>query len=103
MPNYSYECKVCAAGEELILFAKYEERDNQVCPECSTPVTRQISAPNVMRASYPDGTKRKGFQDLKEAAKLNREAAGEKAGSERRKEIVSQIRKMRVDISKDKA
>ena len=67
--------------------ATYENRWD--CPECSgeQTVKRIPSAPNVMRASYPTGYKRAGFQEMKEAAALQVELAGlpgqERAKAER--------------------
>ena len=56
--------------------ATYEARWD--CPSCgaSQSVKRIPSAPMVAKASYPDGYKRKGFQDLKEAARLEVEKIG---------------------------
>lgn len=56
--------------------ATYENRWD--CPSCGTSqsVKRIPSAPMVAKASYPDGYKRKGFQDLKEANYLRTEIAG---------------------------
>ena len=56
--------------------ATYENRWD--CPSCgaSQSVKRIPSAPMVAKASYPDGYKRKGFQDLKEANHLRTEIAG---------------------------
>ena len=50
--------------------ATYENRWD--CPSCGAKqsVKRIPSAPMVAKASYPDGYKRKGFQDLQEAARL---------------------------------
>jgi len=50
--------------------ATYENRWD--CPSCGATqsVKRIPSAPMVAKASYPDGYKRRGFQDLKEAANL---------------------------------
>ena len=67
--------------------ATYEVRWD--CPNCgaSQSVKRIPSAPMVAKASYPDGHKRKGFQELKEANHLRTELAGlpgqERAKAER--------------------
>lgn len=56
--------------------ATYDQRWH--CPECGHPdsVRRIPSAPTILRASYPMGTKRKGFEDLKEANELQVEISG---------------------------
>ena len=67
--------------------ATYENRWD--CSDCSgeQTVKRIPSAPMVAKASYPDGYKRKGFQELKEANHLRTELAGlpgqERAKAER--------------------
>lgn len=67
--------------------ATYENRWN--CDDCRefNTVKRVPSAPLVAKASYPDGYKRKGFQELKEANHLRTELAGlpgeERAKAER--------------------
>lgn len=56
--------------------ASYENRWN--CDQCRefNTVKRVPSAPMVMKASYPSGTKRSGFQELKEANNLRAEISG---------------------------
>jgi len=55
--------------------ATYEARWE--CAECGEQDVRRIpSAPNVMKASYPMGVKRKGFEDLLEANDIMTELAG---------------------------
>jgi hypothetical protein len=50
------------------------ERDSSwECPDCAGTMTRTISAPNITRKSFVDGTKRKGFADMKEAVRVERE------------------------------
>jgi hypothetical protein len=50
------------------------ERDGSwECPDCMGIMTRTISAPNITRKSFVDGTKRKGFADMKEAVRVERE------------------------------
>jgi transposase-like protein len=50
--------------------ASYEARWD--CPDCGAAASlkRIPSAPMVAKASYPDGYKRAGFQELKEASSL---------------------------------
>ena len=56
--------------------ATYENRWH--CIECGhkESVRRIPSAPAVMKASYPMGTKRKGFAELKEANDIMTELSG---------------------------
>lgn len=55
--------------------ATYENRWD--CLDCHTErgVKRVPSAPMVAKASFPDGYKRAGFQELKEASKLRVESS----------------------------
>jgi hypothetical protein len=52
----------------------------------------------VMEVALPDGTKRKGWDKLKEAAKLNVEASTSKGES--RKEIQAEIKKLGIRMNK---
>lgn len=92
-------CNTCEhKWDDLIEVGELESA--QLCPSCGErDGYRTISAPNGMRAAYPDGTKRKGFAVMKEASKLN--VAASQASPSARKEIEKEIRKMGVRISKD--
>lgn len=72
--------------------ASYETRWD--CPDCGTVASlkRIPSAPRVAKASFPDGYKRAGFQDLKEAAKLEIEKSSYRP--EERGKIVSEINRL---------
>lgn len=65
-----------------------------LCTDPPSTWQRVYTAPTLMTASYPDGLKRKGFAELKESAKLHREAAV--SGKEKRQEIAKEIRKLGV-------
>lgn len=96
MPNFCYRCDGCEV--ETVEFYKFEERPVSIsCTSCGASSYYQIATPMILKASYPDGTKR--FQDMKEAAKLNKESAGA-AGQETKKEIAREIRKLGVGVSK---
>lgn len=98
MPNYDYHCITCE--EDLIVNVPYAERDRSPCPTCDCLLERQMSMPAVMKASYPDGVKRKGWAELREASKLNKEAIGSK-DSGHRKAIEKEIRDgLKVRITK---
>lgn len=48
------------------------QRPEQVaCDECGGMSKFKLIPPGIMTHSYLDGQKRKGYQDLKEASKLN--------------------------------
>jgi hypothetical protein len=100
MPTYMFCCEdsECEIVQELF-FTIASRPDSVECIACGKSAKHKIAAPMVMRASYPDGVKRRGFADLKEAAKLNKQAAGLR--SDQRGEIQKEIRKMKVDISKE--
>lgn len=69
--------------------ATYENRWD--CPSCSAKGTlkRIPSAARVHTRTFPDGYKRAGFQDLKEASRLQAEVAGIKP--EDRAKVTSEI------------
>ena len=71
-------CEHCGTRSIVTMLraeATYEARWD--CVECGgeQAVKRVPSAPMVAKASYPDGYKRKGFQELKEANHLRIEAS----------------------------
>lgn len=100
-PTYDYACTECHALFDVHI--RYVDRDDYEkvggCPDCgSIKLERQFPAPMVLKASYPDGTKR--FTDMKEAAKLNREAANSMK-QDTKKEIAREIRKLGVRVNKE--
>ncbi len=97
MPNYEYTCDQCETV--TIHFRSFERRHEKAECLCGAEASYTISAPALMQASYPDGTRRKGFQDMREAAKLSTEAASAKQGT--KKEIAGEIRKLGIRVSKE--
>lgn len=86
-PTYEYLCDDCSCVTEAQY--KHEERPKTIyCKYCGEPAYYMMSAPMIMRASFPDGTKRPGFAELKEAAKIE-----QKAAVERNPETVKQMKK----------
>lgn len=72
-------CEHCGTRSIATLLrtkATYENRWD--CADCGAAASlkRVPSAPMVAKASYPDGYKRAGFQELKEANHLRIEAVG---------------------------
>lgn len=93
MPSYTYLCIEC--DHTSYKSSSYSERPiNIECEECGGRAEYTIDTPMVLRASYHDGKRR--FTDLKEAAKLHREAAVSKP--ETAKAIKQEIRRMGVKI-----
>lgn len=92
MPTYEYQCDSC----KIIYteFRSYEERDlGGQCDLCHQPLKRVFtSAPAQLNIALPDGTKRKGFTDLKEAAKLN--ALAMDSRPKERKLIMEEVQKL---------
>lgn len=96
MPNYSYSCTECASITEE--FFKYSERPDTVQCVCGGVANHTITAVGLMvKEAYLDGTKRKGWSDMKEASKLNKEI-GKAKGDAEKKQIANQIRKLGVQI-----
>lgn len=77
MPMYDYTCKHCNVVFPALV--TYENRDTpeMECPVCSRQdgITRNMAIPTLTKASYPEGYKRPGWGELREAAKLNVEKA----------------------------
>ena len=97
MPNYSYLCGTC---ESITIHnAPYETRPTEVVCACGGEAKYTIDSPMVMRASYPDGTKRKGFAELREANKLTKEKY-QTRNKETAAEITREIKKMGVKVEK---
>lgn len=94
MPNYSFQCKKCSTV--LDHHCKYEDRPEQIACECGGMASYKLIPPGIMTHSYLDGNNR--FKDAKEAAKLNRLAAG--AEGETKAEIEKEVRKTGFDFEK---
>lgn len=91
MPTYSYHCD---CGSETSHTCEYSKRPEIIiCDGCGhESAMYAISAPNVMRTALPDGTKRKGWAEMREASKMNKQAAV--AQGETKKELVREINKI---------
>lgn len=99
MPNYSYICLECNS-ETVESFPSAERPDHIQCGQCGREGAAEyrISAPNITRASYIDGTRR--FDDFREARKLQEEK-WRSSDKGHRKAIEKEIReKIKVDIEK---
>lgn len=99
MPTYTYECRECESFTED--FYKFSDRPDTITCACGAVADHTITAVGLMtKEAYLDGTKRKGWGDMKEASKLNKESNVSK-DAESRKQIASEIRKMGVQLKKD--
>ena len=95
-PNYTYSCNVCGSTTEE--FFKYSERPDIITCACGGVANHTITAVGLMvKEAYLDGTKRKGWTEMKEASKLNKEKAVAR-DDKSRKEIAAQIKKLGVKI-----
>lgn len=56
-----------------ILIDRDEQGGTWGCPECGGAMSKTFSAPNITRASYVDGTKRKGFLSIKKLQNWNQQ------------------------------
>lgn len=99
-PIYDFQCISCLHKFEDIV--KFDDRDKPgvtQCPICShLEVQRFIPAPHIAQVSYPDGYKRPGWVDLKEAAKLEIERANK--GSldlKERSKLSSEMKRLKRD------
>jgi predicted nucleic acid-binding Zn ribbon protein len=100
MPNYTFICDVCeSATEEHFRFA---DRPDTIQCACGGTAQHTITPVGLMvKEAYLDGTRRKGWADMREASKLNKEM-GKQKDDKGRKEIANQIRKLGVDIQEKK-
>lgn len=75
-PTYTYRCEKCDQVTDGFFRLTETRPDELPCIVCGESATYELASPLVMRNSHPDGVKRKGWADLKEASKLNRAVAG---------------------------
>lgn len=66
-----YRCK--EHGVFDLLVHKPDRDKPHPCPECGAASPKSFGVPRIATASLPDGTKRRGFQELKEAERIRRE------------------------------
>lgn len=95
-PNYEYTCMDC--GTTTIENHRIGNRPETTKCACGSDAQYRISSPNIMTAALPDGTKRRGFAELKEASKLNSESTASKSRTTKQ-EITKEIRKMGVRLT----
>ena len=91
MPNYQWECPKCKDIVEYNVPSKDRDSFMLPCDHCGTDRTRLFGMPMVMKASYPDGTKRKGWSDMLATAKLEEAKANFDNKSEERQLINKEL------------
>jgi hypothetical protein len=69
---FDWLCADCYHKEEIVVDTALPEWDSpRSCSACGTGEARRCpSSPAVQKATFVDGTKRKGMEDMKEVAKL---------------------------------
>jgi hypothetical protein len=103
-----WECPSCAHYFDGLIDDDLRD-SGTLCPECEAPCTREherITAPNVLRASWPDGRRTDTARDLIEASKL--EAESYNLPPSKRKGHAKEVAKLRTPAplrgtSKDKS
>jgi putative FmdB family regulatory protein len=95
LKSYDFRCQECGFSFWTTMesgSASWEA--SWECPECQKPTVKRVpSAPNLMQRALPDGVKRGGgYQELKEAAKLEKESMD--LPWQQRAEIRKEIKKL---------
>lgn len=100
MPTYTYRCIHCKESTDGFFTLK-ETRPNTIpCQGCGKDAEYEMSAPMVLKASFLDGQRKKQWQDLREASKLNK-AAAQTASEQEKKELQSEQKKIGYNFTKD--
>jgi putative FmdB family regulatory protein len=100
MPTYTYMCDICET-ECSELFPMASRPDTVKCPECGGEAEYRIAAPGlVLKEAFLDGTKRKGWAEMKEASKLNRQMSVQPDRKDKDR-IAGQIRQLGVKVRQD--
>lgn len=86
-----FACDSC--GREFDLVVDKRERDLLVPCECGQQARPTFSMPRNLRASHPDGTRRRGFAELREASEI--EAASFDLPPAERGKAAAEIAKLR--------
>lgn len=95
MPTYVYNCSICDLDTEHILSISQLDTFTAPCEVCGELTKRMIRAPMIMKASVPDGTKREGFLELKEAARLEVDRANLDPRTQAHKDIGKEIQNLK--------
>lgn len=95
-PTYEFHCEVC---ESITVeqFSMSARPDSIECV-CGGKSHYRISAPNLMlKEAMLDGTKRKGWAEMREASKLNKEIGLQRTEQDK-KRIEHQIKRLGVQV-----
>ncbi len=96
--SYDYRCQECGYAD--VRTTEYKERDSpQECSECEQGRMFRYygKMPTNLRASYPDGMKRPGFEDFRKITELNQQLAdsGDKSEQKRIKSEIKERERLR--------
>lgn len=75
--SLTYACSGCGHHFDSLVRRSEREEPEVECPLCESMLGKQdeaLSAPNVMRASWPDGRRTDTAKDLIEASKVEAES-----------------------------
>lgn len=101
MPTYVYVCEGCAASTDAFYSFKETRPDSISCSYCEGGIAHyQLKAPVVLKASYLDGQRKKQWQDLREASKLNK-AAAQTDNQQEKKELLDEQKKIGYNLTKE--
>ena len=100
MPTYTYWCNSCEKMLDAFYSLKDTRPDQINCDYCKGVANYQLAAPMVLKASYLDGQRKKQWQDLREASKLNK-AAAQTDNQQEKKELQSEQKKLGYNFRKD--
>jgi hypothetical protein len=94
---FDWLCDVCDSRTEYLVDRREPGWDGErPCKACGNPHAYKVmSAPAVLQASYVDGTKLKGNEDMKKVAKLEVQRASLPANSPERAIITKEIAERR--------
>jgi len=77
-------CSNCNYVWDEIVLREDKEKGDFPCPDCGEHKgERTMSVPNHMKRALPDGTKRAGFQKLREQDKIEREMENTRSSKDR--------------------
>ncbi len=94
-PNYDFHCSQC--DSTTIEHFRIADRPESITCACGGTAKFQIAATMIMQTALPDGTRRKGWSEMREASKINKAMAVTKNDSTKR-EMAAEIRKLGVSF-----
>ena len=93
MPMYDHECQNSKCGKIFMQLARPEERNEVECPYCQESSGQRIyiKAPGLTKATYVDGHKRPGWEDLRQENRLEQKIADTNWRSQENKEAKQEL------------